>query len=484
MKLQHYITACALILGVSNVWAGQQVKVQTPLYESTIDISSGQIVSLSLRKYTDDINHSQPYSIIHPNGLHITAKYFTPIDDVQQVYTAYESHTIGNTTQIVLGNSPYTPTLKRKYVFNHQNYDISITDTLTNNTKKNIDVAYQVGLSTPSQPKPVPMISSFKGFMYVDQHAKTHKHREQSVNKTPLFGIQNPKMLAYSDRFFSTAVSNTAQETQLQSIDRDDRIDMVLSGKMQSLPRAKSFTTTTTFYAGPISPININAVHQIPSLEAVLDYGFLTTISNLFFNLLGFIGHFIPNHGFAIIALTVLFRMAMYPLTLKVERTNQLLKMLQPQIDEIKESHTPEQSQVLVKALLSENKANPLMSVLIPIIQIPIFMSILWMLVSNSELRDAPWVLWITDLSSPDPLMILPGVFATLLFLQSKLFPPANMKEHWKFAISLMPITMFVVFSYLPVGIVLYAITNTIFTMSARLIAKLRLTSLHASYAQ
>ncbi|MGP1715741.1 MAG: membrane protein insertase YidC [Methylophilus sp.] len=473
--LKKLIAPILMMLAVNAACAGDTVKIETPLYVSNIDTSTGQIVNVTLKKYSDDNTDGKQYEVISKDGLKLTGKYFTPSEDIPQTFTHYEKHLSGNKAYLVLANSPYYPTLKRKYVFDNDNYEITVTDTLVNNTAKSIDVAYHLSLSTPSEPKDAPLISSYKGFMYVDQYEKTHKHREPAVIKSPLFGIPNPQMVAYSDRFFSTAVGTTSKTKHLQSIERAERIELVIATDIQTIARSKSFSNTTTVYAGPITPRYINKVADIPHLDAVLDYGFLTTISNAFFNALSFINQYIPNYGFAIIAMTVLFRLVLYPLTLKVERSNRKLKELRPEIDQIKSEYNELQAPVLIKSLLQEHKVNPLVSLFIPMLQLPIFLSILWMLVSNSELRDSSWILWIKDLSSSDPYFVLPLVFGLLIFIQTRINAKMNAhkptEDYIKFALNFMPIPMFLIFTMLPAGIVLYAITNTAITMGTRAVA-------------
>lgn len=477
MKITKLILACAVLLSSVQAHTAPLVEVKTPLYLATVDVATGQLVDVSLNNYSDDTKEGKRYSVLSQAGVQVVSRYFTQTPEFNQTFTHFERHTEGKKTTVLLTNSPYTPTIKRKFVFNESNYDIQLTETLVNTTKQPIKLAYHVSLSTPSKPKDSPMISSYKGFMYVDQASKAHKSREKAILSSPIFRLDDPRMLAYSDRFFSTAIAMPGKDHHLQSIERGERLEMVLSSNMQTIEHAKTFTTSTNIYAGPISPKYIKSVEGIPSLDAVLDYGFLTTISNLFYNLLSFIGQFVPNHGFAIILLTVVFRLSLYPLTLKVEKNNLAIKQLQPEIDEIKLHHTQQQSAILIKELLKEHKTNPLLSLFIPVLQVPIFLSMLWMLVSNSELRDAPWILWITDLSSPDPMKVLPFVFGLLVYIQSKLSESyrtekqrnqEESEDYFEFAIKLLPFAMFFVFTFLPAGIVLYAITNSLFTMSAK----------------
>lgn len=475
LKITKLLATITMLLVANSVCAANTVKIETPLYISNIDINTGQIIDVSLKRYTDDVTPGKHYSIVSQNGLQLNGKYFTSTDNFFQAYTHYEKHVEGSNTYLLFANSPYTPSLKRKIVFDDKNYRITVSDTLVNTTTKPIDVAYHVALSTTSEPSPSPLISSYKGFMFVDQDNKVHKHREKSVIKSPLFGIENPQMVAYSDRFFSTVVSSTSKTRKLQSIERDGRIEMVLATDLQSIPRTKSFSTTTTIYAGPVSPTYINKVTDIPRIDAVLDYGFLTTISNMAFNVLSWINQFIPNYGFAIIAMTLLIRFAIYPLNIKVEHSNRKIKSLQPEIDEITANYTPEQARLLIKDLLKENKVNPLLNMFMGIIQIPIFLSVLWMLVSNSELRDSPWVLWITDLSSKDPYMILPFVFALLVYIQNRINSRKPAADYLQWALNIMPFSLFLIFTMLPAGIILYAITNTVVTMTTRSLAQNKL---------
>lgn len=204
-----------------------------------------------------------------------------------------------------------------------------------------------------------------------------------------------------------------------------------------------------------------------PGLELVKDYGWLTILAKPLYWLLEKIHGYVANWGWSIVLLVVLIKAAFYWLNASAYRSMAKMKKINPRIMEMRErlKGNPQQMQQEMMKIYREEKVNPLGGCFPILIQIPVFIALYWVLLSSVEMRNAPWVGWITDLSSPDPYFILPLVMAVTTLIQTALNPlppdPLQAKLMW-----LMPLMFSVMFFFFPSGLVLYWITNNVLTIA------------------
>ncbi len=204
-----------------------------------------------------------------------------------------------------------------------------------------------------------------------------------------------------------------------------------------------------------------------PGLELVKDYGFFTILSKPLYWLLDWLHSVIGNWGWAIVALVFLLKIAFYWLNAKAYASMAKMKAINPRVMALRErfKDNPQQMQMEMMRIYREEKVNPLGGCLPIMIQIPVFIALYWVLLSSVEMRGAPWVLWIKDLSVKDPYFILPIVMTLTTLLQTALNPlppdPMQAKLMW-----IMPLVFSVMFFFFPAGLVLYWITNNILTIA------------------
>ncbi|WP_043701040.1 membrane protein insertase YidC [Tepidimonas taiwanensis] len=204
-----------------------------------------------------------------------------------------------------------------------------------------------------------------------------------------------------------------------------------------------------------------------PGLELVKDYGWLTILAKPLYWLLETIHGLVGNWGWAIVLLVVLIKAAFYWLNASAYRSMAKMKAINPRIMEMRErlKDKPQLMQQEMMRLYREEKVNPLGGCLPILIQIPVFIALYWVLLASVEMRNAPWVGWIVDLSSPDPYYVLPLVMTLTTLVQTALNPlppdPLQAKMMW-----LMPLIFSVMFFFFPAGLVLYWITNNVLTIA------------------
>ena len=228
------------------------------------------------------------------------------------------------------------------------------------------------------------------------------------------------------------------------------------------------------FFAGP--QVETELEKLAPGLELVKDYGWLTILAKPLYWLLDKLHGFIQNWGWSIVALVVLLKIAFYWLNAKAYASMAKMKAVNPKITEMRErlKDNPQQMQQEMMRIYREEKVNPMGGCFPIMIQIPVFIALYWVLLSSVEMRNVPWILWIKDLSSPDPFYILPLVMTLTTLLQTALNPtppdPMQAKMMW-----FMPLIFSVMFFFFPSGLVLYWITNNILSIAQQWIINTRM---------
>ena len=213
-----------------------------------------------------------------------------------------------------------------------------------------------------------------------------------------------------------------------------------------------------------------------PGLELVKDYGFFTILSKPLYWLLDKLHGVIGNWGWAIVALVFLLKILFYPLNAKAYASMAKMKAINPKIMEMRErlKDKPQQMQQEMMRIYREEKVNPMGGCFPIMIQIPVFIALYWVLLSSVEIRNAPWLGWIHDLSSPDPFFILPLLMTASSLLQTALNPappdPMQAKMMW-----IMPLMFSVMFFFFPAGLVLYWITNNVLTIAQQWVINTRM---------
>jgi YidC/Oxa1 family membrane protein insertase len=228
------------------------------------------------------------------------------------------------------------------------------------------------------------------------------------------------------------------------------------------------------FFAGPQEEKVLEAL--APGLELVKDYGWLTILAKPLYWLLDKLHSYLLNWGWSIVGLVLLLKIAFYWLNAKAYSSMAKMKAINPKVMEMRErlKDNPQQMQQEMMKIYREEKVNPMGGCFPIMVQIPVFIALYWVLLSSVEMRNAPWVLWIHDLSSPDPYYILPIVMTLTTMLQTALNPtppdPMQAKLMW-----FMPLIFSVMFFFFPAGLVLYWITNNILSIAQQWIINTRM---------
>ncbi|TDJ25143.1 MAG: membrane protein insertase YidC [Gammaproteobacteria bacterium] len=266
--------------------------------------------------------------------------------------------------------------------------------------------------------------------------------------------------------FLSAWVADAASSNRYYGQRRDDGTYIVgYTSPVQRVEPGQLATFHTAFYAGPKDQRTLEKIS--PNLNLTIDYGFLWWIAVPLFYLLDWWHGFVGNWGVAIILLTLVVKTALYPLSAASYRSMAKMRKVAPQMKRLQERYSDDRQKLSqeMMSLYKKEKANPLGGCLPILVQMPVFIALYWVLFESVELRQAPFLLWIDDLSAMDPFFVLPILMGASMFFQQTLNPP--MPDPMQARImKMMPIMFTVLFLFFPAGLVLYWLVNNVLSMT------------------
>lgn len=244
-----------------------------------------------------------------------------------------------------------------------------------------------------------------------------------------------------------------------------DRYVLGLVTPVTAIAPGASTTFTSKLYVGPKLQDRLEDV--APNLELTVDYGMLTFIAKPLFWVLEWLHGWLHNWGWAIVVLTLLIKLAFYKLSEASYRSMAKMRKFAPKLQQLKERYGDDRqrmSQAMME-IYKKEKINPLGGCLPMLVQIPVFIALYWVLLESVELRQAPFILWIHDLSTRDPYYVLPLIMGATMFFQQKLNPPPPDPLQAKI-LSALPFVFTLFFAFFPSGLVLYWVVNNILSIA------------------
>ncbi len=270
---------------------------------------------------------------------------------------------------------------------------------------------------------------------------------------------------AIQHHFVAAAVPPGTETWQYEGRLIDGKFLLSAIGPLKAIPPAGSAQFSSQLFIGPKLQEQLTAT--APGLERAVDYGRLTILAQPMFWLLDKVHGFVGNWGLTIIIVTLLIKLVFYKLSETSGRSMAGMRKLQPRMKALQERYKDDR-QAMSTALMElykKEKINPAAGCLPMLVQIPFFISFYWVLLESVEMRQAPFALWITDLSSKDPFFILPLLMGAAMFLQQKLNPPPPDPVQAKM-MQIMPVVFTGFFAFFPAGLVLYWLTNSVLSIA------------------
>jgi YidC/Oxa1 family membrane protein insertase len=460
---------------------GARAVVETDVMRATIDANGGDLRQMQLLAYRETEAKDQVFTLFEENQAQ---PYLAQSGLVGKGLPTHRSQFQLNpgTYRLAAGaaqlevplvwNDPATGVrVEKTYIFKRGSYEITVRTRVINGSSQPIDLTPYYQFVRHANP---PRGSSFFLPTYTGAAVYTDAKKFQKV---PFKKIQEGKaefektanngwVGIVQHHFVSAWLPEGTAKREFYTRAQDDGLFSV--GVIQAegvLAPGAQKTFSAPLYAGPQTQKVLEKT--APGLELTRDYGWLTIIAKPIFIALGMIERFVGNWGWAIIILTILLKLALYPLSAAGYKSMAKMKKLTPRLQKLKDTYGDDRAKLhqAMAEMYKTEKINPLGGCLPILIQIPVFIALYWVLLAAVEMRGAPWLGWITDLTAPDPWFILPIIMGITSILQVKLNPQPMDPMQAKIMM-IMPVAFTVMFVFFPAGLVLYWVVNNILSIA------------------
>ena len=355
----------------------------------------------------------------------------------------------------------------KQYTFRRGEYGIHVKTTISNGSDANWTGADYLRIRRHNQKQERSMFDvetfSFHGPVFYDGE-KYEKLDSDEIQAGEIDGTYGNAWIASIEHHFLTAAVPPAAYDYRGSV-RQNIDELLALGPGHVIQPGQSHTFEGSLFIGPKLTDQLEDLAS--GLRLTVDYGWLTIISQPLFWLLNKVYGFIGNWGWAILIVTVLLKLLFFKLTETSGKSMAKMRKLQPRIKLLQERYKDDR-EALSKGMMEmykREKVNPVAGCLPMLVQMPVFLAFYWVLLESVEMRQAPFMLWITDLSSRDPYFILPVLMGAAMFGQFKLNPaPPDPVQAKIFMI--MPLMMTGMMAFFPAGLVLYWFSNTLLSIA------------------
>lgn len=473
------ITATNTNVAVDNDYkllSGQRIIVTTDLYKAEIETTGGDLRRLELLKHRASDNDKTNYILLDDAGKPMTYVAQTGLvgadlpshkslfTSISTSYTLQEGKDALEVRLSWLGNGV---TVDKVYIFHRNKYAIDVNYEIKNDSDKAITpvVYYQIVHDNESNQGSA-LMPTFTGGSYYTEATKFKKLAFNDMGKEPLKVLSNDGWVGLLQHYFVSAwipKDGLAREFYTEKL--NEKIYRIGSkSTLNTIASGASLTIPARLFSGPQTKHDLN--ETAPGLEYTVDYGWLTVVAAPLFWVLSKIYDLVHNWGVAIILLTLLIKAAFYPLSAKSYRSMAQMRELAPRLESMKQKFGDDRQkmQQAMMELYKKEKINPMSGCLPILIQIPVFISLYWMLLGSVELRHAPFFGWIQDLSAVDPYYILPLIMGASMIIQTKLNPKPTDPIQAK-VMTWMPVIFSIFFFFFPAGLVLYWVVNNIISI-------------------
>ena len=362
-------------------------------------------------------------------------------------------------------------TVEKRYTFRRGSYAVQLEQVVSNGSDAEWRGAEYVRIKRHSAEMERSMFNvdsySFDGpIVYDGEKSQKLKRNDLLDDGRYEYNSQQGWFGEIQHHFLRAAVPEPGVDFKYDvAVNGDVATSSAIRRSLKSIAPGASETFTTTLFVGPKLQDQLEAIDK--SLKLTVDYGWLTIISQPLFWLLSLVYGWVGNWGVAIIFVTFLIKLAFYKLTESSGRSMAKMRNLQPRMKALQDRYKDDK-QALSQAMMElykREKVNPAAGCLPILIQMPFFLAFYWVLLESVEMRQAPFALWITDLSTRDPYFILPLIMGVAMFAQQKLNPAPTDPVQAK-VMQIMPIMFTVFFAFFPSGLVLYWVTNTLLSIA------------------
>lgn len=452
--------------------------ISTDLLKATISTQGGDVVKLELLKYRDHDKKDQNFVLF--DAQH---QYFAQSGLIGDGLPTHRTHftRVAGASELAEGSNELKVRLEAEQngikvakllTFKRGSYLIDVSWEIANGSDKTLapHAYFQLQRDDVAPAGESKMVSTFTGPAIYTEAEKYQKVDFGHIadNKAKFAKTADNGWLAMVQHYFVAAFvpkDKTPREFYMRKLDGSNVFQAGVIVPVAEIAPGGKGESSVSLYAGPQEQAALKQV--APGLDLVVDYGWLTVVAAPIFWALEAIHKLVGNWGWAIVILTIAIKAVFYPLSAASYKSMAKMKLLTPRLMQLKERFSDDKqrlNQEMMKLYQTE-KVNPLGGCLPILIQIPVFIALYWVLLGAVEMRDAPWIGWITDLASPDPYFILPVVMMVSMFVQTKLNPTPPDPIQAKVMMA-MPLIFGVMFFWFPAGLVLYWVVNNVLSIA------------------
>ena len=468
------VPAAALVAPVAESFT-----ITTDLVKATISAQGGDIVQLELLKYKEHENKDKTFVLFDTKHQYLAQSGLigeglpTHRSTFKRVSGPTELADGSNEIKIRLEATTANGVKVAKILtFTRASYLIDVAWEVVNGSDKPLTshAYFQLQRDDVTPEGESKMVSTFTGAAVYTDADKYQKVDFGHIadNKAKFAKTADNGWLAMVQHYFVSAwvpKENTLREYYMRKVEGINAFQAGVIVPLAEIAPGTTGQSSVSLYAGPQEQATLKKLS--PGLDLVVDYGWLTVVAAPIFWALQAIHSLVGNWGWAIVILTIIIKGIFFPLSAASYKSMAKMKLLTPRLTQLKERFGDDKqrlNQEMMKMYQTE-KVNPLGGCLPILVQIPVFISLYWVLLGAVEMRDAPWILWIKDLASADPFYILPVIMIASMFVQTKLNPTPPDPIQAK-VMMMMPFMFGIMFLWFPAGLVLYWVVNNVLSIA------------------
>lgn len=459
----------------------EKITITTDVYHLTFDTLGAQIIRAELLKLPDVSDHSKPTVLLNNQETQYTVQSGLigpasqqknyPNQNTPFTLTSQQTSLTGETLDVVFTAQADGLKVVRTYTFRKGSYHILVNDQITNisNEVQSPSQYLQITRDSHEPEGGSAFAHTYSGWAVYSDAGRFQKVTFDNIknNKTDFVKTSSDGWVSFIQHFFVT--------TWIPPKGKEHYVDLRKIGEnlyavntIEPLGNMAPGTSTSTQSSLWVGPQDQKALEKIdPTLDLVVDYGWLTIIAKPMFNLMNWIFTWVGNWGWTIVILTCIIKLILYPLSAASYKSMAKMKNVGPRMKALREQFGDDRQKLnaAMMEMYRTEKINPLGGCLPILVQIPVFLTLYRVLLASVEMRGAGWIGWITDLSVRDPYFILPAIMMATMFLQLKLnpTPPDPMQAR---IMMIMPIVFGGMMFMFPAGLVLYWVVNNILSIT------------------
>lgn len=462
--------------------SGQRIHVTTDVLDVDLDTVGGDIRRALMLKYPISLSDKEPFPLMidkMPKLFIAQSGFLSNTSDVPNHLSTYKTEKTNYqlsegkdqlSIPMVWQSKDGKITVTKTYIFHRGSYLIDVKQKVTNNSNKEwrARTYKQIQRTEFDAPNKARMVYTFTGaaISTPDTHYEKIKFKNMADWKSDK-SFSKGGWIAMVQHYFVTAwIPAKNEENHIFSRNiNGTRYVIGMTGNEQVVQANGSKTFNDKYYAGPKDQDRLKGIAA--NLDLTVDYGILTVIANPLFWLLKWYHGVFGNWGWAIIVLTLTIKLLFFKLSETSYRSMANMRKISPKFQAIRERYGDDKqrmSQAMME-LYKKEKVNPMSGCWPMLVQIPVFISLYWVLLGSVQIRMAPFIFWIHDLSTKDPFYVLPVLMGATMFFQQKLSANPSLDPMHQKVMQFLPIVFTMFFMMLPAGLVLYYVVNSVLSI-------------------